>query len=187
MSLSLSTFRTFTGLAAAALLASMPPAQAQDGDAQLVQAADVIADASLPPAQREAALLAARRYATFWNTGDERFARAALAADFTDRTLPPGRAQGVPGPLAASRFVRTAIPDLRADARQMIVAGDRVTVHYRFHGHFTGQWAGTQGRGQAVDFIATDIYRIAGDRIADNWHIEDNLTLMRQLGLATAR
>lgn len=189
--MSLSTSRTLTGLAStvlAALLAStLPPqAHAQDGDPQLVQPAAVIADAALPPAQREAGLLAARRYATFWNTGDERFARAALASDFTDRTLPPGRAQGVPGPLAASRFVRTAIPDLRADAQQMIVAADRVTVHYRFHGHFTGQWAGTQGRGQAVDFIATDIYRIADGRIADNWHIEDNLTLMRQLGLAAA-
>jgi predicted ester cyclase len=56
-------------------------------------------------------------------------------------------------------------------------------VHYRFHGHFTGQWAGKQGQGQAVDFIATDIYRIADGKIADNWHIEDNLTLMQQLGL----
>ena len=164
----------------AAMLVSLPAF----ADEQLVSARQVIADASLPPAQRDAEVLAARRYATFWHTGDERYARAALAPDFTDRTLPPGRAQGVPGPLAASRFVRTAIPDLQADLLQLIVAGDRVTVHYRFHGHFTGQWARKQGQGQAVDFIATDIYRIADGKIADNWHIEDNLTLMRQLGLA---
>lgn len=171
--------------AAAGLLLSLsaPAAEPSAPDAGLVRAQTVIVDASLPRAQQDAALLAARRYATFWNTGDERYARAALAADFTDRTLPPGRAQGVPGPLAASGFVRTAIPDLRADLQQMIVAGDRVTVHYRFHGHFTGQWAGTRGQGQAIDFIATDIYRIAGGRIADNWHIEDNLALMQQLGL----
>jgi predicted ester cyclase len=152
-------------------------------DAGLVSAAQVIVDKSLSAAQAQAGMLAARRYATFWNTGEDRFAQAALAAGFTDRTLPPGRAQGVPGPLAASKFVRTAIPDLKADLQQMIVAGDRVTAHYRFHGHFTGQWAGTQGKGQDVDFIATDIYRIEGGKIADNWHIEDNLTLMRQLGL----
>jgi predicted ester cyclase len=164
----------------AATLAALPAFAA---DEQLVSAQQVIVDPSLPPAQRDAEIHAARRYATFWHTGDERFARAALAADFTDRTLPSGRAQGVPGPLAASRFVRAAIPDLQADLRQMIVAGDRVTVHYRFHGHFTGRWADTQGQGQAVDFIATDIYRIADGKIADNWHIEDNLTLMRQLGL----
>jgi predicted ester cyclase len=163
----------------AAMLVSLPAF----ADEQLVSARQVIADLSLPAAQRDAEVRAARRYATFWHTGDERYARAALAPDFTDRTLPPGRAQGVPGPLAASTFVRTAIPDLQADLLQLIVAGDRVTVHYRFHGHFTGQWAGTQGHGQAVDFIATDIYRIADGKIADNWHIEDNLTLMQQLGL----
>jgi hypothetical protein len=55
--------------------------------------------------------------------------------------------------LAASTFVRAAIPDLRADLLQMIVAGDRVTVHYRFHGHFTGRWAQTAGTGQAVDSL----------------------------------
>jgi predicted ester cyclase len=163
----------------AAMLVALPACAADD----LVSAREIIADPALPPAQRDAEVLAARRYATFWHTGDERFARAALAPDFTDRTLPPGRAQGVPGPLAASTFVRTAIPDLQADLRQLIVAGDRVTVHYRFHGHFTGRWADKQGQGQAVDFIATDIYRIADGKIADNWHIEDNLTLMQQLGL----
>jgi predicted ester cyclase len=42
-----------------------------------------------------------------------------------------------------------------------------------------------QGQGQQVDFIATDIYRIVDGRIADNWHIEDNLALLRQLGLMT--
>lgn len=175
-----------TAATTAALLLSLSAGAAESAppDTGLVRAQTVIVDASLPQARQQEALLAARRYATFWNTGDERYARAALAADFTDRTLPPGRAQGVPGPLAASRFVRTAIPDLRADPQQMIVAGDRVTVHYRFHGHFSGQWAGTAGQGQAIDFIATDIYRIAGGRIADNWHIEDNLTLMQQLGLA---
>lgn len=177
------TFAAAVLLAAAVSTSNAHAAPDSPPDTGLVNAQTVIVDASLPQARAQEALLAARRYATFWDNGDERYARAALAADFTDRTLPPGRAQGVPGPLAASRFVRTAIPDLRADAQQMIVAGDRVTVHYRFHGHFSGQWAGRQGRGQAVDFIATDIYRIAGGRIADNWHIEDNLTLMRQLGL----
>jgi predicted ester cyclase len=175
------------GIGIAGLLLALPAAAAgpgEPGELTLVRPRAVIADPSVPPAKLQAQLLAARRYATFWNTGEDRYARAALASDFIDRTLPPGRAQGVQGPLDASAFVRKAIPDLRADAEQMIVAGDRVVVHLRFHGHFSGQWAGKQGRGQAVDFIATDIYRIAGGRIADNWHLEDNLSLMQQLGLA---
>jgi predicted ester cyclase len=65
------------------------------------------------------------------------------------------------------------------------VAGDRVVAHLHFRGHFSGRFAGRQGRGQPVDFIATDIYRVADGRIAENWHIEDNLTLLTQLGVVT--
>jgi predicted ester cyclase len=151
--------------------------------AELLQPRQLIVDASLPEAQREAQILAARRYDSFWNYGDEQFATDALAPDFMDRTLPAGRAQGVAGPLAASKFVRTAIPDLTCEIEQMIVAGDRVVTHLHFRGHFTGPFKDARGKGEVIDFIATDIYRIANGRIAENWHLEDNLTLLQQLGL----
>ncbi|AWV00526.1 ester cyclase [Burkholderia sp. JP2-270] len=168
-------------LAAAACVVALSPAVSRAADLVAPHRLTVASD--LPAAQARAQILAARRYGTFWDTGDAALARTALAADFNDRTLPAGREQGVPGPLAASRTMREAIPDLRCDIEQMIVAGDRVVVHLHFRGHFTGAFHGTTGRGQAVDFIATDIYRIERGRIAENWHIEDNLTLMRQLGL----
>jgi len=66
----------------------------------------------------------------------------------------------------------------------MIVAGDVVVTHLRFRGHFTGSFGQIRGQGQTINFIATDIYRIANGRIAENWHIEDNLTLQQQLGLS---
>jgi predicted ester cyclase len=166
------------------LLCALPLAAAQAApDAQLLRPRVQVIDPSLPAALAEANVLAARRYASFWNEGDPALARAALAPGFTDRTLPPGRAQGLPGPLAASAFVRAAVPDMRADIEQLIASGDRVVLHLRFKGHFTGQFKGVQGQGQAVDFIATDIYRIVDGRIADNWHIEDNLAFLRQLGV----
>lgn len=113
---------------------------------------------------------------------DEALALQALAPDFVDMTPPPGRGQGPQGALAASRAFRAAVPDLRCEVEQMIVAGDRVVVHLRFRGHFTGTFQDIQGRGRAVDFVATDIYRIEDGRIAANWRVEDNLALMRQLG-----
>jgi predicted ester cyclase len=151
-------------------------------DTALIEPHSLIADRSLPKAQADSQVSAARRYDTFWNTGDEALARAALAPNFVDDTLPTGRPQGISGPLAASRFMRIAIPDLRCEIEQMIVASDRVVVHLRFHGHFTGLFGHIKGHGQTINFIATDIYRIADGRIAENWHIEDNLTLQQQLG-----
>jgi predicted ester cyclase len=54
----------------------------------------------------------------------------------------------------------------------------------RFTGHFTGVFGQTQGTGQRIDFIATDLVKVQSGRITDNWHIEDNLTLLQQMGVA---
>jgi predicted ester cyclase len=64
------------------------------------------------------------------------------------------------------------------------VAGDYVTVHMQFRGHFAGSFGRTKGTGQAIDFIATDLIKITNGRITDNWHIEDNLTLLSNMGVA---
>lgn len=138
----------------------------------LIQPDTLIVDHSLPQQTLAAEILAARRYDTFWDKGDETLARAALASDFIDNTLPSGRPQGVSGVLKTSNAFRAAIPDLRCEVRQMIVAGDRVVAHL----HFTGSFMRKAGQGQKVDFIATDIYRVAGGRIVEDWHLEDNLT-----------
>lgn len=169
-------------LAAAALTATMTQ-NAVAAEPALVTPGVLITPTGTRPGQFKAQILAARRYATFWSSGEPELARAALAPDFTDRALPPGREQGIAGPLAASKAFHTAVPDVRCEVQQMIVSGDRVISHLRFTGHFTGTFNGVQGQGQDINFIATDIYRIAQGRIAENWHLEDNLTFLQQLGV----
>lgn len=179
--------RAFTPSAAAvaamtAAILATTPALADPGGA-LPEPAHVVLDRSIGKTQREAMTLAARRYFAFWNTGDESLVRLALSPDFVDRTLPPGRPQGFEGPLFASKTFRAAVPDLKAEVQEMLVVDDRVIGRLRFTGHYTGSFQGKPGNGQPVDFIATDIYRIADGRIAENWHLEDNLTLLQQLGV----
>jgi len=128
-------------------------------------------------------ILAARRYAAFWNTGEERHAEAALAQSFVDRTLPEGRRQGFTGVLEASKNFRAAIPDLRAEIEQLLVVNDRAIVRYTFVGHFTGTFKDVKGDGRAISFRAVDIYRVQNGKISDNWHLEDNLSFMQQLGV----
>jgi predicted ester cyclase len=127
-------------------------------------------------------ILAARRYAAFWNTGEPRYAEAALAQNFVDRTLPAGRPQGVKGVLEASKNFRAAIPDLRAEIEELLVVEDRAVVRYLFTGQFTGKFKDLNGDGREISFRAVDIYRVQNGQISDNWHLEDNLSLMQQLG-----
>ena len=120
----------------------------------------------------------------FWNTGDVALLKQAVAENFTDRTLPPGRPQGPEGPVFASRQFRAAVPDLKVTVEKMIVADDYVTVHMRLTGHFTGTFGQAPGKGQPILFIATDLLKVENGRITNNWHIEDNLTLLQQMGIA---
>ena len=129
-------------------------------------------------------VLAARRYAAFRNTGEARYAEAALGQNFVDRTLPSGRPQGLKGVLEASKNFRAAIPDLRAEIEELFVVKDRAVVRYIFAGHFTGTFKDLKGDGREISFRAVDIYRVQNGRISDNWHLEDNLSLMQQLGVA---
>jgi predicted ester cyclase len=145
---------------------------------------ELVVATSIPESQRDATVKAARAFYEFWNTGDEADLERAIAPTFTDHTLPSGRPQGPQGPAFASRHFRAAVPDLAVRVEKMIVAGDYVTVHMKFTGHFTGKFGQTQGKGKPIEFIATDLVKVENGRVSDNWHIEDNLTLLQQMGVA---
>jgi len=156
------------------------PAALADG----VKIDELIVASPMPDAQRASTVRAATAFYEFWNTGDAALLKTALAPNFTDRTLPPGRPQGPEGSAFASQHFRAAVPDLKVEVRKMIVAGDYVTVHMNFTGHFTGKFGAVQGTGQPLAFIATDLIKIENGLVTDNWHIEDNLTLLQQMGVA---
>jgi predicted ester cyclase len=156
---------------------------ASAAEAQLVQPKSLVADASLSKTALNKLTLAALRYDTFWNTGDESWAKLSLAPNFVDHTLPAGRPQGPSGAVLASKTFRAAVPDLSCEVEQMIATGNRVTAFLHFRGHFTGTFKGHAGQGQTVDFIAIDIYGVQDGVIVEDWHLEDNLTLMQQFGM----
>jgi predicted ester cyclase len=142
--------------------------------------------AGVDPAQTRAVVHIAQRLYTFWNTGNNALLDEALAPDFQDNTLPAGRPQGPAGPRAASAAFRAAVPDLSCQLADLYVTEDTFTARLVFQGHFTGTYNGIQGRGQPINFNAIDIQHVgAGARITEDWHLEDNLTFLRQAGLVT--
>lgn len=151
--------------------------------ADLPQPEALIIDKGLPKEESEKMIHAARLFYAFWDTGVSDYAREALSPDFLDRTLPEGRPQGPEGPLFASAHFRQVVPDLHCRVEEMLVIGDRVIARLVFSGHHSGPFLGKEPTGKQIEFHAIDIYRIKDGKITDNWHIEDNLSLFKQLGV----
>ena len=169
-----------------ALGVAYPADAASVNDAAAVALArprEMIVASDLSPARLAKLLKPVNAFYGFWTNGSLALLSQALSPRFVDHTLPPGRPQGPSGPASASKGFLGAIPDLKIAIVQRVVVKDRVVSNLRFTGHFTGVLLGVKGRGQSIDFIATDILRVRGGLITDNWHLEDNLTFLKQAGL----
>ena len=46
---------------------------------------------------------------------------------------------------------------------------------------------GQPATGKVVRFFAIDILRIRGGKIVEDWHLEDNLNLLEQLGVVSLK
>ena len=47
----------------------------------------------------------------------------------------------------------------------------------------TVEFMGHPATGKPVRFLAIDVLRIRGGQIVEDWHLEDNLTFLQQLGV----
>jgi ketosteroid isomerase-like protein len=88
----------------------------------------------------------------------------------------------------AKRWVgpfREAFPDFAMEIVELIAEGDTVVAHFHCSGTHVGEWLGhapTGRRFERVDEIY--IFRVRDGRLAGATAVEDNLSRLRQLGLA---
>jgi predicted ester cyclase len=165
------------------LLGSRAAAQTASVDGRLPQPRSVTIDRSLSDRRAAAMVRAARLFYAFWDTGDASLVREAVSQRFSDNTLPKGRPQGITGLEFASRGFRAALPDLRCSVEDLLVVGDKITARLAFTGTHTGTFMGKPATGRPVKFLAIDVLRVENGKIVEDWHLEDNLTLMQQLGV----
>ncbi|GGO95507.1 ester cyclase [Stakelama pacifica] len=155
------------------------PSRLHDAEAVTFARPDVLVSPGDGTTSKLAELAAT--YYGFWNNGSTALFEATVSPSYTDRTLPAGRQQGPSGLAAAGADFFVAFPDGRVKVLQQILVGDRIVSHLRVMGTFTGTRKGTEGAGQAIDYLATDIMRVADGLIVENWHVEDHETLHRQM------
>ena len=81
---------------------------------------------------------------------------------------------------------RSAFPDLRFSLDDVIAERDEVVVHWTARGTQEGQFLGVAATRKNATVGGTSIYRIKSQRIVEQFVDWNALTLLEQLGAATA-
>ncbi|MFQ6116758.1 MAG: ester cyclase [Candidatus Bipolaricaulia bacterium] len=128
--------------------------------------------------------LVRRVYEEVHNKGNLDAADELLASDFVDHNpFGPNVPPGPEGIKQEFTVFRRAFPDLNATIEEIIAEGDKVVTRLTIRGTHKGEFMGIAATGKQMILSVIDIVRISGGKVAERWGVEDNLGLMRQLGV----
>jgi steroid delta-isomerase-like uncharacterized protein len=106
-----------------------------------------------------------------------------VAEDFVEHEETPGLEPTKEGVKQFFRMYRAAFPDLRMEAQDILVSGDKVVARVRGTGTHQGEFMGMPATGKNVDVQLIDIIRFGDDGLArEHWGVFDALAMMQQLG-----
>jgi predicted ester cyclase len=109
-----------------------------------------------------------------------------VSADMTDHSVQPGMPPGREGIKSLIRTVRAAFPDLKNTIIKQIAEGDTIVQYVRSSGTMKGDFMGMKATGRSATWEAIHIVRLADGKIVEHWSVQDNLGMLRQLGLTPA-
>lgn len=123
-----------------------------------------------------------QRWIAAWNAKDLDAAVELLAEEYVrhDANLPE-----VVGPRAQRDFLSglfMAFPDLNLRPERLIAQENLVVVHFTVQGTHRGEFMGMPPTEREIMVQGVDIFRLIGDKIAEQWVVMDVLGLMQQLG-----
>jgi steroid delta-isomerase-like uncharacterized protein len=106
-----------------------------------------------------------------------------VSDDFVEHDETPGLEPTKEGVKQLFGMYRAAFPDLRMEAQDVLVSGDKVVARVRGTGTHQGEFMGMPATGKTVDVQLIDIIRFGDDGLArEHWGVFDALKMMQQLG-----
>jgi steroid delta-isomerase-like uncharacterized protein len=118
------------------------------------------------------------------NAGDIDGFAALIADDMIEHEKVEGLPQTKEGVVEFFKMFGAAFSDLRLDAEDVIVSGDKAWARVRITGTNDGEFMGMPATGKSVDFQAVDMVRFNDDgTAAEHWGVTDTMTMMQQLGV----
>jgi steroid delta-isomerase-like uncharacterized protein len=122
-----------------------------------------------------------------WNTGDLALIDSVYAPDFlahwpASSEVPERR--GIEGIRFGVGRIRTAFPDWHEQVLDVFGSGDRVASRYVSTGTHKDTFWGIEPTGRRIEIQEISIFRIADERIAEQWCMFDDLARLQQLGVS---
>jgi len=107
-----------------------------------------------------------------------------VAADelFDPQFSTNGTVVGTAGPTANIAARLAGFPDLSTEVMTLVGSGDTVTIQVRWQGTHTGPYGGVAASGRKVDVRVISIWRFAAGKVVENWTLQDQFTLLQQIG-----
>jgi predicted ester cyclase len=106
-----------------------------------------------------------------------------MAADMVDHNPPPMGKPGLEGLKEAIGMFISAFPDLHIQVDDIIAEGDLVVMRGTSTGTHQGDFMGIAATGNKISYGEIHIVRIAGGKMVEHWGVEDQMTMMQQLGV----
>ena len=123
-----------------------------------------------------------RFYEEVLNSGNSGLLNDLAVEDYAEHDMLPGQGMGLAGLGDRVTMLKTAL-DPRFTIEDIIAEGDKVVVRWTNSGSHVGNFLGIPPTGKNFTIAGIDIYRMKDDRMAEHWHVIDQLALLHQLGL----
>jgi steroid delta-isomerase-like uncharacterized protein len=118
------------------------------------------------------------------NNGKMAVADEIFTSDFVFHT--PAQPEPFHGPAGFKQYVttiRTAFPDIHFTIHNLLAEGDLVAARWSATLSHRGEFFGIPPTGNEATLTGIHVYRISGDRIAEEWQELSALRLIQDLGV----
>lgn len=108
--------------------------------------------------------------------------RTVVTEDWEYIPEPPGAAPGPEQMVKILKNIATALPDMRIEILDVLIDKEKVGVRAEVTGTQSGILLGIAPTSKEVSFFIHSFHQMRGSLIAKTWHLEDWLSVFRQLG-----
>ncbi len=126
--------------------------------------------------------LVQRYYDEVLNEGNIEALEELAAPDYQENDPLPGQGTGLAGLRDRVAMLRSGLAP-RFSIEDVVAEGDKVVVRWTNAGTHVGEFAGVPPTGKTFTIAGIDIHRVEEGRLAEHWHVIDQLSLLQQLGL----